>query len=576
MSVPKNESRKQLRSLSIALKTSVGCGVLILFFLSVNAIITTQLEKNLVNTIFSQYSQEIDTVIDEQGEQRRTELEISVEKNKDMLAGALGSLLFNYDMASIEQLLEGYIQLSAIRAVEIFDDGNEPLFAIWKNPEITKADALYEGLQLNEEQSTRAESVYSNEKVGSVVIYYSDAHLRLAIAENKEKNAEAISAFRASVDRSLDKAVVIQVSFAVLTVFILTIAIIVILKVVAIKPLKLLTEMVKDLAQGEGDLTKRLSLKSGDELGVLADLFNRFIERMQGLVKEIAGNAATLNSSSADMSGISQALEVGAQRMSAESRQTAESATTLSESMHSVATASEQAATNVNMVAAATEEMTATVNEIARNSEQATAITGEAVIKAQSASDQVTNLGSAAQEISKVTEVITEISEQTNLLALNATIEAARAGEAGRGFAVVANEIKELARQTASSTQDIKGRIQDIQANTDTTVSEIREITEVINSVNELVGTIAASVEEQATTTSEISGNIQQAASGIMEVNEKVAENSVVTGEIAESINRVDEVAAETKDNSTKVKGSSANLLDLAGQLNEMVNRFKI
>ena len=576
MSVTNNISKRKVCSFGIVFKTSVSCAAVIVFFLSVNVITTAQLETNLVSSIFSQYSQEVENVIDEQGEQRIAELKDTVEKNIDMLSGALASLLFNYDQASIERLLEGYIQLPAIVAVEILDEGNDPFFAVWKNPEITKGDSVADGLQLNLERSARAESFYREEKVGTVIIYYSNAHLLKAMGENKEKNSRAISAFKDSVDRSVRKALIIQVSLALLTVMILIVAIVVILRVVAIKPLQMLTEMVTDLAQGEGDLTKRLALKSRDELGVLAGMFNRFIERMQLLVQEISGNVVTLNSSSADMSGVSRALADGAQRMADESRQTSESAGNLSDKMLSVAAASEQAATNVNMVAAATEEMTTTVNEIAHNSEQARAVTGEAVVKAQNASNQIANLGSAAQEISKVTEVITEISEQTNLLALNATIEAARAGEAGRGFAVVANEIKELARQTASSTQDIKERIQGIQARTETTVTEIEQISEVISSVNDLVGTIAASVEEQAATTKEISDNIHQAANGITEVNRQVADNSAVAGDIAESINRVDGVAEESKGNSVKVKGSAEKLLDLAGQLNEMVSKFKI
>jgi methyl-accepting chemotaxis protein len=188
----------------------------------------------------------------------------------------------------------------------------------------------------------------------------------------------------------------------------------------------------------------------------------------------------------------------------------------------------------------------------------------------------VDELGNAAQEISKVTEVITEISEQTNLLALNATIEAARAGEAGRGFAVVANEIKELAKQTANATLDIKTRIQGIQKSTDTTVTEIEQITEVIHAVNELVATIATAVEEQAVTTQEIANNVAQASLGIGEVNERVADNSTVSSDIAASISQVDDVAGTMRQSSAKVNENSGNLLQLAKQLNDMVARFKI
>src|SRR3954451_2927057 len=113
-------------------------------------------------------------------------------------------------------------------------------------------------------------------------------------------------------------------------------------------------------------------------------------------------------------------------------------------------------------------------------------------------------LGAAAMEIGKVTETITEISSQTNLLALNAAIEAARAGSAGKGFAVVANEIKELAQQTATATEDIKGRIGGVQSSAATGIGEIERVSQVIREVSDIVASIAAAIEEQSTVTRDI------------------------------------------------------------------------
>jgi methyl-accepting chemotaxis protein len=333
---------------------------------------------------------------------------------------------------------------------------------------------------------------------------------------------------------------------------------------------------LRDIAEGEGDLTKRLEIHSKDELGELATWFNTFLDKLQAIIKEIAEKGKQLGTSSNDLSGLSTQMSNGADNMSSKSDTVASAAEEMSVNMQSVAAAMEESSTNVNMVASATEEMTSTVNEIAGQSEKGRSIVNDAVSQAQNASVKVNELGEAAKAISQVTEVITEISEQTNLLALNATIEAARAGEAGKGFAVVANEIKELAKQTAQATQEIKSKIAGIQDSTSITVNEIGQITEVINDVNDIVGTIASATEEQLTATKEIANNIGQASAGIQEVNENLSQSSTVSAEIAKDIVGVNQESAEMSNSSSQINMSATDLSTLADELNSMVARFKI
>lgn len=341
------------------------------------------------------------------------------------------------------------------------------------------------------------------------------------------------------------------------------------------RPIQAVTAGLKDVAEGEGDLTKRLDIESGNEVGELASWFNVFIGNMDHMIKEIAQNASRLNASSSQLFQISGHLSDAAGNMSGRSNAVASAAEEMSNTMASVASASEQAATNVNVVATAAGEMNATVTEIASNTARARVITEQATSRAKTTSQRINQLGNAAVAISKVNEVITEISEQTNLLALNATIEAARAGEAGKGFAVVANEIKALAGQTARATQDIRAKISDIQNSTSQTVVEIEEITKVIGEVNDTVAVIATAVEEQAAMTREIAANITQAAQGIQEVNHNVAQSSEVSNNIAGDIGKVSGDAEEIFDNSAQVKTNADELSKLANLLNAVVERFK-
>jgi len=333
---------------------------------------------------------------------------------------------------------------------------------------------------------------------------------------------------------------------------------------------------LKDIAEGEGDLTRRLEENSKDELGDLARWFNIFIQRLQSIIKEIAENAARLGASSVDLKSLSEKMATSATDMSNESAAVSSASEAVSLSTTSIASAMEQSSVNLSTVAAAAEEMTATINDIVRNTETANQITGKAVDQVKSASDRVSILGIAAQEIGKVTETITEISDQTNLLALNATIEAARAGEAGKGFAVVANEIKELARQTAAATAEIKHKISGIQQTTQGTVSEIEKISGVINEVNQIVMTISTAVEEQSNTTGEIAGNVAQASQGVQEVNETVAESTLAVEQVSQTLTRVNRASSDMSGQSRAVDDSTHTLSRLAEELNRLVGCFRV
>ncbi len=333
---------------------------------------------------------------------------------------------------------------------------------------------------------------------------------------------------------------------------------------------------LKDIAEGEGDLTMRLVVTSKDEIGEMAKWFNLFIERLQVIIKQISANSAHVSESSTKLSRISAELLSGAEDTSQRSNNVATASEEMSTNINNVAAAMEQSATNLSMVAAASEEMTATIKEIAENAEKARGVASGAVGQSQSAHEKMNELGVAANKIGKVAETITEISEQTNLLALNATIEAARAGEAGKGFAVVANEIKELAKQTAIATLDIKAVIADVLRTTKSAETEIGQISGVMTGVNEIVATIATAVEEQAVTTQEIANNIAQASQGIQEVNENVNQSSVVSVSIAQDIAEVSEASRNISKSSNDVKSSAQDLYASAEELNAIVGKFKV
>jgi methyl-accepting chemotaxis protein len=309
-----------------------------------------------------------------------------------------------------------------------------------------------------------------------------------------------------------------------------------------------IVERIKDVAEGKGDLTKRIEVVSNDEIGDRSKWFNSFIDRLDEMVTAIADNAFQLESASAELDLTSQQIATNAGETSTQANLVSQAAQQVSHNLHTVATGAE--------------EMGISIKEIARNATEASKVATSAVRVAETTTAAVSRLGDSSTEIGEVIKVITAIAQQTNLLALNATIEAARAGEAGKGFAVVASEVKELAKQTARATEDISGKIAAIQSDTKAAVEAIASISAVIDQVNEISSTIATAVEEQNATTNEMSRNVSEAAHS--------------SGEINGSIAGVAKAAESTTQGASGTREASKRLVQTSTLLRRLIGQFKI
>jgi len=343
-----------------------------------------------------------------------------------------------------------------------------------------------------------------------------------------------------------------------------------------IKPIVKISEGLKDIAHGEGDLTMRINIDSRDEVGELAGWFNQFIQKLQDMVKDIAVDANVLKQSSTEMSSLSQNISQESNEISRELNVVAESTDDMIINMKSMEAVSQQASNNILTMRSSTEQMRSTISEIDTHAHTALEITSEAVNVSNSTSSDIDIMSGIVNEIGKVTEVITEISEQTNLLALNATIEAARAGEAGKGFAVVANEIKELAKHTAGATLKIKDQIGSVQMATEQMIGNIAKVVKVINDIDKIVSAITAAAEKQSSITSAIAENMHQASQGVTDVNENVSQSSAVASDIAKDIGLVNLLGNDIAGISITMNDNAVEFCKLAERLQEMVNKFRV
>jgi methyl-accepting chemotaxis protein len=338
------------------------------------------------------------------------------------------------------------------------------------------------------------------------------------------------------------------------------------------QPILHTVEVVRNAANGE--LTKRVTVRSSDEVGVLGEAVNRLFDSLQQIVRQIASSSASLTESATQLAQTSSDLTQGVTDTTRQSATVAAAAEEMSMGSRTMAGAAEQMSANVCTVASAVEEMSANMGQIARSVEQSSALAGEAERLAEQSNERVQLLGAAAAEIGQVIEVIQDIADQTNLLALNATIEAARAGESGKGFAVVATEVKELAKQSAVATEGIRNKVLGIQSSTEETVQTIASIGEAIKQVNEASRSIAMAVEQQNIATREVANNVAKTNSAATAVARNVAENSATCQEIAENICKVDDAARNTAAGATLTREVGGQMQTLASELQSLVVQF--
>jgi methyl-accepting chemotaxis protein len=296
-----------------------------------------------------------------------------------------------------------------------------------------------------------------------------------------------------------------------------------------------------------GDLTRRLDVTTGDEVGRMGRSVNTALAAISEVMQRFSDSAASLAAASTQIGGLSARI--------------ADSALESSEQAHVVSGAADEVSRNVQTVSAGAQEMGASIRQIAHNANEAATVAGQAVDAVRTTTDTITRLGESSRMIGDVVKVITSIAEQTNLLALNATIEAARAGEAGRGFAVVANEVKDLSQETARATEDISRRVEAIQADTAGAVAAIEGVSQVIAQINDYQTTIATAVEEQTATTGEMDRNVAEAAAG--------------SGQIAANIGSVAEAARTTTESVGESQRATQELSHISGQLQQLIAAFR-
>ena len=376
------------------------------------------------------------------------------------------------------------------------------------------------------------------------------ANWYIGLSVDKDKAFSMLSTFRTSAVIATVVAVVIIIGLLGLLIRVL------------MQPLHTMTRAMEDIAEGEGDLTKRLRIHNHDEFGILGNAFNRFVERIHSSIREVSSATEQVN-------------EVALRVISAS---------------NSSMTNSDEQSNRTNSVAAAINELGAAAQEIAGNAAQASqhassarllAEEGQQVVERNIAamnrlsdlivtsSEHIETLNSKTVNIGQILEVITSISQQTNLLALNAAIEAARAGEAGRGFAVVADEVRNLAHRTQESAQQVQTMIEELQVGARESVETMdqsqrhsQDSVQIANQAGERLDSVTVRIGE-------IDGMNQSVATA-------TEEQTAVVEAINMDINEINMLNQEGVENLQATLRACSDLEQQAGRLKHLVGSFRI
>ncbi|UOB72960.1 MULTISPECIES: methyl-accepting chemotaxis protein [unclassified Pseudoalteromonas] len=327
-------------------------------------------------------------------------------------------------------------------------------------------------------------------------------------------------------------------------------------------PTRLAANMMKDISQGEGDLTRTLNEEGNDEISKLSHSFNLFVSKMRESLVHVSQSANDVNEHAHTVD---------------DSTKTSQSFIELqNDSSTQVAAAMEQMTHQIHDVSSNAEAAEQAANDAAHNASTGKHVVAETITAIETLSANIEtvsrvteDLANESQNIGSVLDVIRSISEQTNLLALNAAIEAARAGEHGRGFAVVADEVRTLASRTGQSTDEIQSMISKLQEGTRAAVDAVKASQ-----------TLSVSTVEQASSANNSLNEIERLVSVITEMNSQIARATEQQTQAADEVNlRINDLSQSTEqslDNTKQLNSASDKLKQSSTELSSIVNRFKL